>query len=234
MKSLDEKLFASIFLAAGIGMLAGTVFTYTNTSAFLKDAIKAEGTVVELIRSRSDDSVTYRPVVRFMNQQGKAIEFASLSSSNPPSYSEGQTVEVFYRPDAPQQAEINSFFSLWGVSVILGGLGSVFSTIGASFLVVPMLTGRKEKYLKQQGIPIETKFKSVEINTMLSVNDRNPFQVITQWQNPSTSEIHVFKSSNLWYDPSDYIKTKRITVYIEKENPKKYWVDLSFLPKMAE
>jgi hypothetical protein len=69
---------------------------------------------------------------------------------------------------------------------------------------------------------------------MLSVNDRHPFQIVTQWQNPSTSEIHVFESDNIWYDPSEFITNQRITVYIEKENPKKYWVDLSFLPKMAK
>jgi hypothetical protein len=235
MKAVDGmKLVKYTFLAAGIGMLAGTVFLYTNTSVFLKDAIKTEGTVIELIPSYSDGSTTYRPTVRFINQQGKEIEFASSSSSNPPSYSEGQTVEILYLPDEPQKAEINGFFSLWGAPLILGGLGSAFFTVGASLLAVPMLKGRKENYLKQQGIPIETEFKSVEINTMLSVNDRHPFQVVTQWQNPSTSEIHVFESDNIWYDPSEFITNQRITVYIEKESPKKYWVDLSFLPKMAE
>jgi hypothetical protein len=235
MKSVDViKLVKYTFLAVGIGMLAGTVFLYTNTNAFLKDAIKAEGTVIELIPSYSDGSTTYRPAVRFIDQQGKAIEFASSSSSNPPSYSEGQTVEVLYRPDAPQKAEINGFFSLWVDSVILGGLGTAFFTVGASLVTLPMLKGRKENYLKQQGTPIQTEFKSVEINTMLSVNDRHPFQVITQWQNPSTSEIHVFESDNIWYDPSEFITNQRITVFIEKENPKKYFVDLSFLPKMAE
>ncbi|MBD2074590.1 DUF3592 domain-containing protein [Phormidium sp. FACHB-592] len=235
MKSVDPmKLVKYTFLATGIGMLAGTVFLYINTSAFLKNAIKAEGTVIELIPSYSDGSTTYRPAVRFINQQGKEIEFASSSSSNPPSYSEGQTVEILYRPEEPQKAEINSFFSLWGAPTILGGLGSAFFTVGAVLLAVPKLKGREEKYLKQQGTPIKTEFQSVDINTMLSVNDRHPFQVITQWQNPSTSEIHVFESGNIWYDPSEFITNQQITVYIEKENPKKYWVDLSFLPKMAE
>ncbi|XHX80627.1 MAG: DUF3592 domain-containing protein [Stenomitos frigidus ULC029] len=235
MQSVDViKVVKYTFLTVGIGMLAGTVFLCTNTNAFLREAIKAQGTVIELIPSYSDGSTTYRPAVRFINQQGKEIEFASSSSSNPPSYAEGQTVEVLYLPDKPQQAEINGFFSLWGAPVILGSLGSIFFTIGASLLVVPMFKEREAKHLKQQGTPIETEFKSVEINTMLSVNDRHPFQVITQWQNPSTSEIHVFESNNLWYDPSEFITNQRITVYIEKENPKKYWVDLSFLPKMAE
>lgn len=222
------------FLLAGIGMLAATFFTYTNTRTFLKDAIKAEGTVIELIRSQSDDSITYRPVVVFVSQKGEEIEFTSLSGSNPPSYSRGQTVEIFYLPDAPQKAEINGFFSLWGAPTILGAMGSIFSTVGASILIALTRKEREEKYLKQQGTPIETKFKSVEIDTTESVNDRHPFRVITQWQNPSTKEIHVFESNSVWYDPSEFMTSDPITVFIERENPKKYLVDLSFLPKLAE
>jgi len=55
-----------------------------------------EGTVTELIRVESSDSITYKPVIEFNNQNGSLIEFTSSSSSNPPSYSRGETVEVLY------------------------------------------------------------------------------------------------------------------------------------------
>ncbi|MBD1915729.1 MULTISPECIES: DUF3592 domain-containing protein [Cyanophyceae] len=236
MKSIavTKHAFALAFLLPGIGMLAATLFTYKNTSTFLNDAIRTEGTVIELIQSRSDDSIMYYPVVVFANQDGEEIEFTSLSGSNPPSYSTGQAIEIFYLPAEPQRAEINDFFSLWGMPAIFGGLGSIFSAIGAGMIVVPMLKEGEEKRLKQEGTSIETDFKSVEVNTAYSVNGKHPFQVITQWQNPSTTEIHVFESNNLWYDPTDFMTRKQITVFIEKENPKKYFVDLSFLPKLAE
>ena len=44
-------------------------------------------------------------------------------------------------------------------------MGSIFSTVGASILVALMRKEREEKYLKQQGTPLKTKFKSVEIDT---------------------------------------------------------------------
>lgn len=228
------KVIGYPFLLAGIGMLAATCFTYIDTNTFLKNAIKAEGTVIELIRSRSDDSITYQPVVVFVSQKGEEIEFTSSVGSNPPSYSKGQTVEIFYLPENPQTAEINGFFSLWGVPIILGAMGGIFSTVGASILVAIISKEREEKYLKQQGTPIKTKFKGVEIDTTKSIDGRNPFRVITQWQNPSTTEIHVFKSNSIWYDPSEFMTSDSITVFIERENPKKYFVDLSFLPKLAE
>lgn len=223
-----------VFTIVGVGLLIGALFLYQSASAFLAKATTADGTVVDLVRSRSSDSITYRPVVQFMNQKGEKIEFISSSGSNPPSYSKGEKVEVLYLPDEPQKAKINGFFSLWGAPVILGGLGGAFFLIGAGIIIVIMLKGRRDEYLKKKGMRIETDFQSVELNTSLSVNGRNPFRVLTQWQNPSTSEIHIFQSNNLWFDPTNHIKDNRITVFIERNNPKKYYVDLSFLPKIAE
>jgi len=232
------KVAGYSFLALSICMLAGAILLYTNTNAFLKDAVQAEGTVTEVVRSYWDGSTTYQPVVRFRTQQGKEIEFTSSSStSKRPGYSTGQTVEVLYRPNAPQIAEINSFLLLWGGSILWGLLGSSFSIFGATILIGSMLKGRKgrkEKYFKQQGTRIETEFKCIKINTMRSANHQHPFQVVTQWKNPSTSEIHIFESDNLWYNPMGYIKSKHITVFIEKDNPKKYLVDLSFISDDAD
>lgn len=223
-----------VFTLVGVGMLVGVFLIYKSTSAFLAEAVKAEGTVVELVQSRSSDSTTYKPVVHFINQNGQEIEFMSTAGSNPPSYSKGQKVEVLYLTTEPQNAKINDFFSIWGGAVILGGLGGVFFLIGSGIILAGSLTSRKSEYLRKNGMPVETEYQSVEENTAFSVNGRHPFRVLTQWQNPSTSELHIFKSNNLWFDPSSYIESKKITVFIERNNPKKYFVDLSFLPKLAK
>ena len=228
------KTVKYVFTLVGIGMLVGAFVIYKNTSAFLAEASKTEGTVIDLAQSRSSDSITYKPVVRFIDQNGRATEFVSTTGSNPPSYSKGQKVEVLYRPTASEDARINSFFSLWFGSLVLGGMGGTFFLIGLGIFLVSSLKSRNDEFLRKNGRPIETEFQSVEQNTALSVNGRHPFRVLSQWQNPSTSEVHIFKSNNLWFDPSSYIKSKTITVFIEKDNPKRYLVDLSFLPRLAE
>jgi hypothetical protein len=40
--------------------------------------------------------------------------------------------------------------------------------------------------------------------------------------------------SNLWYDPSGQIDREKITVFMERNNPTKYYVDLSFLPSKKQ
>ncbi len=46
-------------------------------------------------------------------------------------------------------------------------------------------------------------------------------------------EVHVFKSQNLWFDPSAYVNTDTVAVYIDEDNPRKCCMDISFLPKLA-
>ena len=223
-----------LFTLVGIGMLAGAFYLYGSTRDFLAEAATADATVVELARSRSSDSTTYKPVVQFTSRDGQAIEFISSTGSNPPSYSRGEKVEVLYRPDDPQDARINGFFSLWGGALIVAGLGVVFFLVGGGLLLAAVVKRRNNAYLKHNGTRIVTDYTGVELNTSLRVNGRHPYRVLSQWQNPSTSEIHVFESDNLWFDPEDYIKSDKITVLIDRNNPKKYFVDLSFLPKLAK
>ncbi|MNH47046.1 hypothetical protein D3C79_1101060 [compost metagenome] len=73
----------------------------------------------------------------------------------------------------------------------------------------------------------------MEWNTRISVNGRHPYVIRSQWLNPRTSEVHLFESDNIWFDPSDYLKDESISVFIDKKNPKKYHVDITFLPKIA-
>lgn len=231
MKTL--KVFKVLFPLIGLAALMGAWMLYSNARQFVATAVTAEGTVVELVRSRSSDSTTYAPRVTFTDAQGRAHAFTSRTSSNPPAYHVGETVRVLYRAESPQQARIDGFFSLWGGALIVGILGSVFALVGLGMVLVPMLRQRRAAQLRASGRRIEAAFQGVEHNTSLTVNGRHPFCVISQWQNPATSQVHVFRSDNLWFDPSEYITRTQIPVYIDPADPDRYHVDLSFLPKLA-
>ncbi|WP_447957893.1 DUF3592 domain-containing protein [Vreelandella sp. EE7] len=221
-------------LLVGLGLLVGAFFLYQSSAAFLDQAASAQGTVTELIRTRSEDSVTYRPVVEFTAEGGAPVEFVSPAGSNPPGYSPGERVEVLYDPTNPVDARLTGFFSAWGAPLILGGLGAAFFLSGLAMFVVPGFNARNDKALMETGLRIESTFQGVERNTGLSVNGKNPYQVVSQWLNPATMQVHVFKSANIWFDPSTYISTDTVAVYIEQDNPKNYYMDLSFLPALAK
>jgi hypothetical protein len=235
-KGTDMKTFNAlrvIFSLVGVGMLVGAFFSFQSTSTFLEAATAKPGVVTDLIRSRSSDSNAYYPLVRFEDDQGRLTEFLSSSGSNPPSYSRGERVSVLFIPGDAESARINGFFSLWGVTLIIAGLGGVFLMIGAGMFVVPAVRNTGAAKLRKTGQLVQGIFQDVEKNQMIVMNGKSPYQIVCQWQNPVTSDIHVFRSGNLWFDPSDHIQSESIPVYINPTNPKRYWVDTSFLPKMA-
>lgn len=120
-----------LFTLFGAVMLAGTFYLSRDTRAFLASAVRAEGTVIELVRSHK----TYRPVIRFIDRRGQSVEFTSSAGSSPPSYAVGEKVAVLYLPEKPQNAEVDDFFVIWGGLIILGILGIVFFLIGAGLFV---------------------------------------------------------------------------------------------------
>lgn len=227
-----------VFLLVGCGLLIGASFLFKNTQSFLKIAERTQARVVDLVASESRDtdnsrgSVTYRPVVEFLTKEGEKITFTSSSGSYPPSYSRGETIEVFYLPSDPEEAKIDDFFSLWGIAAIFGGLGTAFFLIGTGTIFFVWRRKRSDENLKLYGTKIQAKFMSVEVNDRLQVNNRSPWRILAQWQNPATSKVHIFNSNNLWFDPTDFIEGASITVFINRKNLKKYYVDTSFLPEM--
>lgn len=225
-----------ILLLFGVVFVAVSVFWSLHIRQFVAVAQRTDGTVVdlELMRRHSSQSssTTWAPRVQFSTPDGQSHQFISTSGSNPPSYSRGEHVGVLFEPDHPENARIDSFFSLWGVGVIFGAIGLVFLAIGAAMMLI-LRKGRARNSLLKTGKKIEARIQSVERNAGVSINGRSPFRILSQWQDPQTSLLHVFASENIWYDPTQFLHRESVDVYIEPANPKHYYVDTSFLPTPA-
>lgn len=231
------KIFSIInyvCLILGLSLLGLSFYLYQSKQAFIANAETAQGTVVELIASRSDKSTTYRPVITFTTKEGKQTEFTSSAGSNPPSYNQGEKVTVLYDPKNPVKADINSFSSLWLGAIIVGFIGFVFFLIGVFSVVSDKKKQKKLQYLLANGKRISTKFEAVEINNSTAVNGRNPYQICTKWFDEAANELYVFKSNDIWFDPTDYIGTEPIKVIIDPNDRKNYNMDISFLPKLKK
>ncbi|WET02125.1 DUF3592 domain-containing protein [Flavobacterium sp. YJ01] len=224
------SIFNYVFSIIGACLLAGAIYLYVEKQAFLEKAETAQGTVVEMIPKRSKDSTTYSPVVSFTTKSGQTITYTSSVSSNPPSYDIGENVQIFYDPTNPNDAEINGFFSLWLGVIILGFIGIVFFLIGSLGVLFRYRKNKKAQNLRETGKLISAKFTQVQLNTNQTLNGRNPFQILSQWQDPKTDELYVFKSESIWFDPTEFVKADTVRVFIDPENPKDYVMDISFLP----
>ena len=93
---------------------------------------------------------------------------------------------------------------------------------------------RREAELRLHGRRVQARFQAVERNTSLEVNGNHPWRIVCQWQDPTTGLLHLFKSRNLWFDPTPYVKVQELTVFVDPRKPKRHFVDVSFLPRLAE
>jgi hypothetical protein len=233
------RLVFSIFFVIGVGLLIGCYFMVRHTQHFLQTAIPVRGVVVENVYRESSGnnnngpSWSYYPHVQFRTTDGQAIDFVSSTGSSPPSYSVNQPVTVLYDPQQPYKASINSFGQLWVGPLVLGILGVVFTAPGIGFMVWKRFSDQKNAWLRQNGRRILAEITIVELNTSLEVNGRNPFRIVCQWLDPARNEMHVFHSSNIWYDPTQFITEKTLEVLVDPDNPRRYSVDTSFLPKVV-
>lgn len=129
-----------IFLLSGIALLAGAAYHWARTQAFLAKARDGFGKVVALEKippqqPGSDQYESYAPVVAFKTAYGQDVQFTSLSSSYPASYTVGDRVPVLYMTDGSEQPRIRSFHDLWFLPSVLATLGLIFTALGGGFLI---------------------------------------------------------------------------------------------------
>lgn len=229
------KIVFIIFLVVGLGIMAGGGFFYKDAKKFLESSEEAQGVVLRNEYSRSGDSGSYYPIIKYETGSGQEVTFRGNVGSSPASYSPGEKVDVLYKSEKPTNARIKSFMGLWALPTFLSIFGAVFALIGFLPLFFILKRERGEKWAKKYGRSIQAEIVSVYHNTSLKVNNQSPWVVKCQWQDPMSNMVHVFKSSYIWFDPSNYVKKgEMVEVKFDSRNPKRYWVNLeTVLPKAA-
>jgi len=148
MKNNPVAVLRLVFGAVGLVLCAVAWLLHHNTATFIASAGRTQGEVMRLLHvesSKRNESGTWKPLVRFKAPSGEIIEFAPSSSSSPPAYEVGETVDVFFDPNDPQDAMLDGFFSLWGGAAITGGLGLVFLLVAAGLLFMPASAPAKRR-----------------------------------------------------------------------------------------
>ncbi len=225
-------IFTKVFGGIGLVLLTIAFVIGMFQRTYMSKALEAEGTVIGNDFTRSiktgTGSGSYHPIVEY-SYNGKVVSFRSSMGSNPSMYDVGEKVQVCFDPDDMKNAQIKNFFSQNLVSFILGSIGLIFFVIGGVFGLVAWNRNKTINWLLANGTRIEADFDAVKLNPLVKVNGRNPHQIHCHWKDKLTNTIYNFKSDNIYTgDPSRNMKTK-LLVYIDPANPKKYYIDLSFL-----
>jgi hypothetical protein len=134
MSRLTFAVIALVFTASGVGLLVAALRKLVEWRAFMAESSSARGEVVGFAEVREGVHPSYFPEVAFRTAEGHAIRFQSQLGSEQPDLAVGDTVRVRYHTARPNEAELDSFWSLWGLVALLGALGVAFTAIGVGLL----------------------------------------------------------------------------------------------------
>jgi Protein of unknown function (DUF3592) len=238
------RLILGLFAVIGLGLLIGGIFSVRHTRHFLQTAVSVPGVVTENVWQENRTSYTrnsnsgsgvgsFHPRIRFRTADGQEISFITSNGSSPPFYRVNQPITILYDPQLPEHAIIKSFSELWLGPIILCGLGVIFCSFGVVAAGLKRMSTRKSAWLRQNGRHIQAEFIRVELNTTLEINGENPYRIVCQWLDPASNQMHIFRSPDIWFDPTKYITKKTLEVLMDPNNPHRYLVETSFLPTVV-
>ena len=135
-----------LLILLGTGLLGLGIFQFFRQTRKIRQAVKAEGVVTQLIRVRARNSYVriktetgtklepkyrYRAQVRFTTETGQKINLSSPVSYRPARHQVGEKVEVLYDPHNPAAAQVNGFWELWFLTFMLNFWGVFALGMGA-------------------------------------------------------------------------------------------------------
>jgi hypothetical protein len=136
-KVIGGFLIASGFICFVIAFVSSLYFWH-----FVRTAAHADGKIIRMLEQRDkDDDTVYYPVFSFHDAQGGEHTVHSSSGSFPPAYEVGDTVPVLYSSSDPTDAKIDSFFSVWGISLITGIIAGIDLPAGLIVWFWPAIIG---------------------------------------------------------------------------------------------
>ena len=211
-------IIGTIFVAVGL-ILFGSVFNSANK-------VETTGIITRISLSGSSENESYKVYVSYVV---KGDEYESILNGYSSSFYEGKEVEIYYDKDNPNKIGMKSLDLL---ILIVPGIGLIFLIIGGTGILLKVSKKKLENRLKKDGKLIYADYDETIINTSYSINRRHPYKIICEWINPVDNEEYMFKSRNIWINPEDIIEERNIKqfpVYIDKNNKKKYVVDIDIL-----
>jgi hypothetical protein len=129
---MGTKGSAFLALALGAALLAAAGYMGLQVKQLIAVAAKAEGTVVDFERRSSKGGTSYAPVFAFTAADGATRRFTTSGSGD---YKKGESVEVLYDPQNPEDARLNTFMELWFGSLAVGAFGLLCLGAGIGTLV---------------------------------------------------------------------------------------------------
>ena len=124
------------FMALAFTLAGGGLTFYSYQ--FSENALAAEGIVLEVNANYSDGSTTYQPTIAYVDYKGDKYIGETFLSSSGYNFRLGSKVDILYDTRNPNNLRIDSWFAVWGFSLI-------FLVAGVVMALIAFIVGRVSK-----------------------------------------------------------------------------------------
>lgn len=195
---------------------------YFEASAFQKTAKTAKGIV-------ANSGLTYYDVI-YTSDDGVERTYKGTHGKNHKSRN-GDALKVFYQIDNPDKSRITD-----GVK---GGRTTII--VGILLLLVNLLSiyqdrkrSKSANSFKTTGRKVEADITKIDLDMNITILKKNPYYIDCRWVDPMSGKEYTHTIRNIWTDPKTLLAGRnRIDVYIDREDPEKYFMDIEFLGDIA-
>lgn len=116
--------------------------------------------------------------------------------------------------------------------LIFGAVGGISVAVGCAVWGWYLHSSRKRSRLFERGEYVIANITGFPADYTVTVNRRPTYRIECTYQDPKTGIVHVFQSSNIFFDPAHYVTAETVRVYTERNGDyRDYYVDVdSVLP----
>jgi hypothetical protein len=211
-----------LFVLCAIAIVAGAAI-YLEASSFQKKSKITLGIVANSSLSRYE--------IKYTSDDGVERIHKGTHSSKGGRYRDGDKVKVFYRIDNPDKCRISDGMKggkkiiFWAIILILFNLLSIYFDRKKT---------KTESNFKTTGRKVEAQILKIDTDLTTTIMKKNPYYIDCKWIDPMTGREYTHTIRYIWTDPKILLEgRKTIDVYIDRNDPDKYFMDIAFLGDTA-
>jgi len=212
-----------LFVLCAIGIIAG-ITIYLEASAFQAKSKITQGVV---------SSTSIRQFeLKYTSDDGVERTYTGNHGGKGKTYHDGETVKVFYQIDNPDKCRLTDGKR--------GGKKVVFWTsMLLLFNIYSVYYGKKkdtsENKFKTTGRKVEAQIIKTGLDESHTVFNKTPYCVECKWVDPMSGKEYFHTIRYVWKDPETLLSgRKTLDVYIDRDDPEKYFMDIAFLGASAK
>jgi hypothetical protein len=212
-----------LFVLCAIAIIAGVII-YFEASAFQKTAKTSVGTVVNSSLSRYE--------IKFISDDGVERTYYGIHGSKGRKRRDGESVKVFYKADNPDVIRISDGVKTGKNVVKIGIVMLLFNILSVYF---DRKRTRSQNSFKTTGRKVEAEIVRIDADMTLTIMKKNPYYVDIKWVDPMTGREYYHTIRYIWEDPKTLLAGRnKIDVYMDRNDPEKYFMDIEFLGAAAK